>query len=421
MIRTVVMLSLAAAVLGTRPAVAQDRTLNLPIGDPERKGREAPLALDVITDTATGAALGPAELAAQLSDVRLLFVGENHTSAEFHDVQLRVIEALHATGRRVIVGLEMYPTSEQAFLDEWCDGLLTEEGFLRLSRWYRNWGYNWRYYRDIFLFARDHRIRLAAVNAPREVVAAVRTRGFDKLTPEEAAFIPSRIALDSADHRLLVKAFFAEAAGMHAAMAADMFEGLYRAQCTWDATMGYNAVRALEAAADPGAVMVVLIGSGHVAYGLGAERQAALHFKGRTASLIPTPVTDAEGRRVTVRASYANFIWGVPYEASTRYPALGASFRDATERTPFTVINVEPRSPAAAAGLQVGDELRSMDGVDTPDREVVNRLMAGKRWGDTADLVVRRAGSTVTLRVRFTRQMPAPRGGAGSVASTPSR
>ena len=55
-----------------------------------------------------------------------------------------------------------------------------------------------------------------------------------------------------------------------------MFQGMFRAQCTWDAAMGWNALQALKKHGGEKAIMVVLIGSGHVAYGLGAERQVKL-------------------------------------------------------------------------------------------------------------------------------------------------
>ncbi len=45
-----------------------------------------------------------------------------------------------------------------------------------------------------------------AINTPREVVAAVRKKGFAGLTDEEAAHIPARIDTDSADHLRLFKA-----------------------------------------------------------------------------------------------------------------------------------------------------------------------------------------------------------------------
>ena len=62
--------------------------------------------------------------------MRVLFIGEEHTNGEFHRAQLRVIEALHAAGRKVIVGLEMFPWTTTTPLERWSRGELTESQFL---------------------------------------------------------------------------------------------------------------------------------------------------------------------------------------------------------------------------------------------------------------------------------------------------
>jgi uncharacterized iron-regulated protein len=407
--RHTLVILLGAAGRPPAPARGDDPALDLPIGDPSRREQEAPLVLDGITDTARGEVLTPRELTARLAGVRVLFVGESHTSMEFHRVQKRVIEELARSGRRVFIGLEMYPSTEQAWLDQWVDGLLTEEGFLKLSRWYKNWGYHWNYYRDIFVFARERGLRMFAVNAPREVVQAVRKKGFANLTEEEAAHIPSRIDVDSAEHKRLFRALFGEGDTMHSSrMTEEQWEGMFRAQCTWDATMGYHAVQALTKHGDADTIMVVLIGSGHVAYGLGAERQAALWFDGRMASLIPIPVADDQGQPRKVRASYANFLWGLPRETDPLYPTLGVSTPERKEGEYFKVLAVQKDSVGAAAGFKVGDEIVSLDGTPITDKETTNRLMSQKRWGDAAEFEVRRGGQTITLTAYFRRRLPEP-------------
>jgi uncharacterized iron-regulated protein len=386
---------------------ADDPALNLPIGDPARRGREAPLVLDAITDTGSDRILTPAELPARLSAVRLLFVGESHTSVEFHRAQQRVVEELRRAGRKVLLGLEMYPVTEQVWLDRWSAGELSEAQFVEQSHWYRSWGYHWDYYRDIFLFARDNGVRMFAVNAPREVISAVRRKGFAGLAAEEAAVLPGRVDTGSAEHRRLFKAFFGPEDSLHSSgMSEEQWEGLFRAQCAWDAAMAYNAVKTLETLADPGAIMVVLLGSGHVAYGLGAERQAALWFDGRTASLVPVPLVDGRGERVRVRASYANFLWGLPRESDPPYPTLGLSTPETKQAGRLPVIAVSKRSAAAAAGFKIGDQLVSMDGTPIDDKETFNRLMAGKRWGDAAVFKVERGQEVVTLTAHLRRSLP---------------
>ena len=373
---------------------AQEKTLHLAIGDPARKEKEARLVLDGITDTRTGEVLTPAALAKRLGDVRLLLVGESHTDVEFHRAQLRVLQELARSGRPVLLGLEMYPYTEQRYLDQWVDGLLTEEGFLRLSRWYESWGYNWAYYRDIFLFARDHKIRMFAVNAPRDVVSAVRAKGFDSLSPEEAAHIPRRIDTSSQDHRALFKSFFETDDPLHSGMTEEQWDSMIAAQATWDATMAHNALKGLRERGGQDALMVVLVGSGHVAYGVGIERQAvAQGFDGRIASVIPVNVEDLGGQPVrAVQASYADFIWGLPAQSAAVYPSLGLSTKAGKDSKDLRVILVSEKTPAAAAGVQTGDVVLALDGVPVPDKETLNRLVAGKRWGDEAVLTVRREG-----------------------------
>jgi uncharacterized iron-regulated protein len=413
---------LAAALLltGAGPALrADDRALNLPIGDPARKDREASVVVDGITDTAKGETLTPPELAARLDGVKLLFVGESHVDMAFHEVQLRVIQELHKRGRQVLVGLEMYPATpgEQQWLDRWHgDQALSEEGFLAESHWYKNWGYHWNYYRDIFLFARANAIRMFGVNLPRAAVQTIRMKGFDALPPDQRALLPERIDLENAEHQKLFRAFFGSEDALHGNMPEPMFQAMYRAQCGWDAAMGWNALQAFKKHGGEKAIMVVLIGAGHVAYGLGAERQVKLWFDGRTASVVPVPVAEEAGATpvAKVQASYADFFWGLPPSTDPLYPSVGISTPDQKSGERYEVILVAKDSPAEAAGFKVGDELVSIDGLAYTDKEAVNRLMSEKRWGDAVVYKVMREGQEQTLTARLRRQAPkanAPSGG----------
>jgi uncharacterized iron-regulated protein len=382
-------------------SAASDTLYRLPIGDPARKDREVPIALDVLVDTSNGQRLTPDELAATLASTRLLLLGESHTSTEFHRVQLQVLRALHRAGRRVLVGLEMYPYTEQGWLDRWNGGTLTEEAFVTGSRWYEHWGYHWNYYRDIFLFAREAGITLHAVNAPREVISAVRKKGFKDLTPEEAAHIPTDIDVESADHLTFFKASLTEGDSPHPGMSEEALQGMLAAQATWDATMGWNAAKALEGAGGPAAIMVVLVGSGHVAYGVGIERQARRWVDGRITSLVPVPTED-DGKPVThARASYANFVYGVAGERHSAFPSLGIS--SVPDQGGRRVIDVQKKSPAGEAGLQAGDLLTSIDGHPVTSRELFNRVMAGKLWGDVVRLGFRRGDEAMAMEVGLRR------------------
>jgi uncharacterized iron-regulated protein len=394
-----VVLSLAVAAT----AAAPDPAHRLSLGDPARRDREVTLVLDAGVDTATGETVTAEQIAERLDAVNLLLLGESHASVESHRVQLQVLSALQRRGRAIRLALEMFPDTEQPSLEAWNEGRWSDAEFPDKAGWYEHWGYHWGYYRDILLFAREHRIKLVAANAPRELVAAVRQKGLANLSPEQAARMPPRVNTDSPDHLALFKAQLGGGDSLHGGMTEDAWKGMLAAQATWDAAMAWNAVQAFEAARDPRAIVVVLVGSGHVAFGLGIERQARAWFDGPMSSLIPMPLADDTGAATSpVRASYAHFLWGVPAERWSAWPSLGLSTR-AGEGGLRQVIAVDDDGPAARAGVKVNDVLLRLDGVALDSRQTLGRQMATYDWGDVPALTIRRAGEELTLVVPLRR------------------
>lgn len=400
---------LAAGTLWAQEPIAADSVAGsdpqqLRIGDPARASRSAPVVLDALTDTATGELITAAEMARRLTDARVLFIGEQHTDANFHEVQLRAIQALHAAGRKVIIALEMFPWTQPPALDRWRLGKLSEQQFLDQSEWYETWSHHWGYYRDVFEFARDRRLPLIGVNAPRDVIRTIRSKGFEALPAAERARFPSTIDLTNEEHRRLFRAYFDPGDDLHSKMPPEQLEGLYRAQVAWDAAMGWNAGLALPKPDDSKAIVVVLIGAGHVAYGLGAERQLRSGFSGRTASLIPVMVRDAKREPVkSVNAAYANFVWGVPFSSGASLPVLGVSLMGKLGKEPSKVIQVSDQSVAARAGIKVGDILRTLDGVAIDSTAALQKQTGVYRWGDVAQLKLMRDGAEISVPVAFRR------------------
>lgn len=420
-VRTVVAVLLCAALLVAAPPAAAAETpeppekphpLRLEIGDPTRRQRTVEPVLDAGVDTRSGEVLSFDGVAARLDGVGLVLVGEEHDSIEAHRVQLGVIAALYGRGRSVAIGLEMLPITVQPALDRWSAGELSEDELLAAVDWYEHWGLPWGYYRDVFVFAREHGLPVFALNVPRAVVRAVGRGAAEELPPELARHVPPAVDLASDDHRTLIRALFAQEAGMHGGLDDERFEAMFAAQATWDAAMAHAAVRALAGLPGRDPVLVVLVGSGHVAYGLGVERQARAWLERPSASVVPLPVQGDDGEPTgPVRASYADVVWGLPPAGEPFYPDLGLATVDsdpdgADDRR--RVIFVAGGSAAEAAGFAAGDLLLAMDGQALPDRRGLARRMAGKRWGDRAVFRVEREGQPVELTVLFRRAAAAP-------------
>jgi hypothetical protein len=212
--------------------------------------------------------------------------------------------------------------------------------------------------------------------------------------------------VDNEEHYALFKSYFDENQDFHASMTEEQWRGMFAAQCTWDATFAHNALKVLEEHPEPQAVLVVLVGSGHITYDLGIQRQMASWAEVPTATVIPIPIVleEEEGTIAEVQASYADFIWGLPPATDPIYPSLGLSTRSAgDDEARRTVIFIAEGSVAEAAGFQMGDVLLEVDGQPIPDRAAFSELMAGMRWGDRAVIKVKRADAEVEVGVEFRR------------------
>ena len=106
----------------------------------------------------------------------------------------------------------------------------------------------------------------------------------------------------------------------------------------------------------------------------------------------------------SVRASYADFLWGVPEENDPVYPALGLSTAKGEGEAARKIIFVSEKTPAERAGFQAGDVLLTLDGEPIDDSEELNRAIAAKRWGDVAVFTVSRGGAEKVLTVVFRRR-----------------
>ena len=89
---------------------------------------------------------------------------------------------------KLAVAMEMFPRSSQTVLDEYVLGEkeMTEEAFLRASRWFEVWRYDWRFFRPIFTLCRHWKIPVYGINLEREIVSTVFNSGnTDSLSAEQ--------------------------------------------------------------------------------------------------------------------------------------------------------------------------------------------------------------------------------------------
>src|SRR5262249_1639574 len=94
-------------------------------------------------DVKTGGSIARGELFRNLAaNASVVLLGEMHTSTDHHYWQLHTLAALYGRGRNVVIGFEAFPRRLQGVLNDWIDGKLTPEAFLKASEWRQVWGYD---------------------------------------------------------------------------------------------------------------------------------------------------------------------------------------------------------------------------------------------------------------------------------------
>ena len=217
-------------------------------------------------------------------------VGESHTSDFNHQVQLKIIKGLVEAGQSVCLALEMFTPAQNQALNDYTSGKINEEEFLEQSDYFNVWGHNYRYYKPIFDYAREKKIKIFGVNIEHKYASKIGRGGIKSLSEEELKNIPA-IDTTNIEHRFFIKVAMQ---GMDATAPAQ-FRKMYAAQCLWDAAMGNGAIKV--ANDNPRSNVVLLAGSGHVVYNLGIGKiikiRSNLSFKSVVCVDVPDSVKES--------------------------------------------------------------------------------------------------------------------------------
>lgn len=322
------------------------------------------------------AALSPAALGDRLAGERVVFVGETHPEYGDHLNQLAIIGELHARDPSIAIGVEYLQQRFQPQVDDFIAGRTTERDFLRDTEYYSGWGYDYRLYAPIFRFAHEHRIPVVALNVPPALPAAVAKLGLQGLSAEQQAALPRSIEPASDAY----KAQLREAFGAHGAHGEGQrsFDRFVEAQLVWDEGMAQSAAEYLEA--NPDRRLVILAGSGHLAFGYGIPQR----LQRRTGA--PYAIVLSSEREI--EPGIADYVLLRKQVSLPPAGVLGVRMEQATGGA--RIASFASDSPAKASGLERDDVLTSVDGEKITSPADVRTALWDKKPGDRVTVEAQR-------------------------------
>lgn len=213
----------------------------------------------------------------EIAKSRVVYIGENHTDFSSHLNQLKIIKAMYKNNPKLSIGMEMFQKQFQKYLDAYIAGKIDEKEMLKKTEYFKRWKYDYELYRPILLFAKEKQIPIVALNIDREITKKVVSGGFNSLSKEQLAEVPSSINFDNPEYKEKLKSIY----NMHQSERFENFEQFYHAQLLWDESMAKNMVDFMQKNQDYS--MAVLAGNGHIMHGYGipsrAKRRGVTDYK----------------------------------------------------------------------------------------------------------------------------------------------
>lgn len=359
-------LTLILALLASAPTLAHDAT---------EHGQDE--ILDTQTRVVESAALGDLDsLVGKLADKRVIYIGETHDRYEDHLNQLAIIRGLNEGAQPIAVGMEFFQQPFQPVLDAYIAGRIDEHELLRQSEYFDRWRYDYRLYRPILRYAREHQLPLVALNLSKELTDRIGDVGFDGLSESERAKVPAQIDRDDPDYRARVEEVF----NHHPHREDADLERFLDVQLAWDEGMAERAARYLRE--NPERKLVVLAGSGHLELGQGIPSRVTRRLPDIDSSIV------LNGTRRKLDPAAADFLL---YPRRVEIPASGLMgvLLD-TGRGDVRVKGFSDKSGAKTAGMKRGDSITRIGEVPIESYADVRIALIDSRPGQRLPVQVQR-------------------------------
>ncbi len=340
------------------------------------------------------------EIIDQLLDNRVVYIGEGHTNYSDHRLQLKIIRALYEQDPRLAIGMEMFSAETQDVLDEYIDQKIDEREFLKKSKYFDQWRFDYRLYREIINFARRNRIPIIGLNLDREIVNSVyRAGGTDGLNEEQNIAIPRDRDLDIPGYRERIGAAFR----MHGngKGKGDKFSGFLQAQSIWDEAMAETAANYLEN--NPDIRMAVIAGRGHVAGDTAIPPRLA-----RRIPVSQAVVLNDDGQGID--PGEADFVF-FSQPAQLPPPALlGVMLEDTGDKQGVLVKGLSPHGQSKEAGILENDIILAIDGETVNSIDDIKIAMLYKAESAKVLVRIKRKGffghNKIDIEVGLKKQRP---------------
>lgn len=309
---------------------------------------------------------------------QVVFVGESHDRIEHHLNQLEIIKRFHAEHPKIAIGMEFFQQPFQVHMDDYINGAIDENEFLRKTEYFSRWRIDYRHYRPIIQYARENGIPIVALDVLEEIQKKVGKEGIDSLNEQEKKHLPDSIDRSNKEYRKFLQAIY----NRHPRSDGQTFEKFIDVQLMRDEAMAQRVAEYMDR--NPDRRMIVLAGGGHLVYGHGIPDRVARRL------VDPAMAIVLNGFLSKPSKDLADFVL-LPEPLKLPKPGRLGIIMDKAQDKQIIVSEFAGKSPANEAGAKLKDQIVRIDDQAIQYMSDVKFALLDKKPGDKVKLVLKRS------------------------------
>lgn len=104
------------------------------------------------------------ELISSIERSHIVFLGDFHALQQSQKSHVRILQRFR---KNSVIGMECLNMEAQPLVDQFLCGDLGEEEFVNQIKWDKEWGFPWEHYRMLFIWAKENKIPIFALNSSK--------------------------------------------------------------------------------------------------------------------------------------------------------------------------------------------------------------------------------------------------------------
>lgn len=221
------------------------------------------LEIKILQPAVVNRTLSIGELVREISNRRIIYIGEMHDNKVHHQLQEKIISDLFGINSKIAIGMEMFRKESQDELNSYLNGAMNEDEFLESTDYKNGWGFDFTLYKPILEFAKEHKLPVIALNISPDVIGKVSDSGIAALDAVTLNMLPGSIDFSIVNYRDILMDIYKE----HPHTESSNFDRFYEVQLIWDEFMADSIDNFL--VNNPDTQLVVITGNGHLVYDYG--------------------------------------------------------------------------------------------------------------------------------------------------------